>query len=127
MADLLLDFVTFMTNKALVKGDGIDAFRDAAPEEPDSAVIVYEYQGTYVNEDLAGRSIQIVARDKSATKAKEKARAIFNSFNNNDEKIFLTATRWCVMSIRQAPFKIKVDNKNRVYYGFNIGVNTKCD
>lgn len=131
MQDLLLDFVTFFTNRNIVAGDGVDAFRDAFPDKPQNAICIYEYQGTYVTDNksdyLAGRSLQFVARDKSATAAKAKAYRLYDELKTLPEKAIITPTRWCIMIIGQAPFKIKVDDNKLVYYGFNVSVTTKTD
>ena len=37
---LLLDIITFLTTKNVVIGDGVDAFRDFIPEEPDTLIAV---------------------------------------------------------------------------------------
>jgi hypothetical protein len=73
---------------------------------------------------MCGRSIQIVCRSKSAAAAKQKAESIFASMSSSDELFHLTLARWCLLNIRQHPFKMKVDNRGRTYYCFNIEVNT---
>ena len=129
MADLLEDIVEYLKVNGLVQGDGIDAFRDVAPDLPDNAVIIYEYSGgaTVLHEEAVHRSLQIVARSKSATQAKLKARAIFNVLSPLDQFKKLNVQRWCQLYPRQTPFRIKLDGNNRIYYGFNIGVTTYKD
>lgn len=129
MSDLLLDFVSYFTVSNKVTGDGIDTFRDMAPELPDSLVVIYEYKGISGIPQVAGvcRSIQIVARAISATVAKEKARELYNALLTETGIINLTEQRWGVLQLSEPPFKIKVDNKSRTYYGFNLSIVTYND
>lgn len=129
MSDLLQDFIQYFTDNNIVQGDGIDAFRDAAPEAPDSLVVVYEYGGDSTVPQIASanRSIQIVARDTSATAAKLKARELFTALETEEGILNLTTQRWCMIHPRNTPFKIKVDGQSRIYYGFNLGVTTYND
>ena len=129
MNDLLLDIVTYLTNAEVVQGDGVDIFRDFSPEEPDDIVIVYEYSGdpTALHETAVHRSLQIVARSKSAVTARTKATTIFNLLSPESRYKNLTEERWCQLYPRQTPFKIKTDGNNRHYYGFNLGITTYRD
>lgn len=129
MSDLLLDLTNYFKNNALVQGDGIDTFRDTAPESPDSLVVLYEYQGDPIVPQVASvnRSVQVVVRDKSATTSKTKARSLYNALVTEEGIINLTTTRWCMISLRNTPVKIKVDDQSRIYYGFNLGITTYND
>ena len=119
MADLRLDIITYLTDEGVVAGDGVDAFRDIAPEAPDDVVAVYEYTGgaPNINEDVAQRSIQITARSASATTARNKALEIYNTFTPAGKRIDLTATRWCVSFPRHTPRRIKSDSNNDFHEG----------
>ena len=129
MANLMLDVVTYLTSNAVVTGDGVDAFRDFAPESPDDAVIVYEYaSGTPIVHDTAAqRSLQIVARSLSADTARAKALEIYSLFQPNGDKVSLTYDRWALCAPKQTPFKVKIDEQRRLYYGFNMSVVTYND
>lgn len=128
MTDLLTDLITYFAQQGVVQGDGIDAFRDTAPDSPDSMVVIYEYVGSPIagDTDAAERSLQIVARAHSATEAKLKAREIHKLIRVQG-LLQVTAERWVQIIERQLPFKIKVDSNGRVYYGFNVGVITYKD
>lgn len=125
MKDLLLDLETYFVSNGIVTS----AFRDTILNEPDTAVALYEFQGSNGLPQIAGalRSVQVVSRDCSATAAKAKAKELYNALITEDGIINLTSERWCLLSLRQPPFKIKVDDAGRVYYGFNIGVTTYND
>lgn len=129
---LLLDIVIFLTNKKVVKGDGVDTFRDFIPDAPDSLVALVEYTGSPpVPYELAvHRSVQISARDKSADNARSKALEIFEALRgamNEDSRIDFTADRWGQVSLRQTPFRLGTDKSDKVTYAFNVGVTTTID
>lgn len=129
---LLLDIITFLTAKGVVIGDGVDAFRDFIPEEPDTLVALIEYRGDPASpvDPSVHRSVQVSTRDKDADLARQKALDIFKVFvDNQDEtcKIDFTDTRWGQIYLRQPPFRYKTDENNRAYYCFNIGITTTIE
>jgi len=129
---LLLDIITFLTAKGVVIGDGVDAFRDFIPEEPDVLVALIEYRGdpAIPVDPSVHRSVQVSTRDKDVDLARQKALDIFKVFvDNQDEtcKIDFTDTRWGQIYLRQTPFRYKTDENNRAYYCFNIGITTTIE
>lgn len=129
---LLLDIITFLINKEVLAGDGIDAFRDFIPEEPDSLVALIEYRGdpAIPVDPAVHRSVQITTRDKDADLARQKALEIFKVFvDNQDEtcRIDFTPNRFGQLYLRQPPFRYKTDENDRVYYCFNIGITTNIE
>lgn len=127
MSDLLQDFETYFTSLSLITEGAF--FRDSSPDSPDSAVTIYEYSGSNPLPQIASvhRSIQIVARDKNPTAAKLKARQLYATLKDENGIISLTEGRWCMVHLRQVPFKIRTDSSERHYYGFNLGVTTYED
>lgn len=122
MADLLFDFETyFKTHNALN-----ELYKDYMPDKPDEVTVVQEYQGSSPIAQIASvdRSLQFVVRSKSAATAKTKAKELYKLLQTDDGILNLTPERWCMIFLRQTPFKIKVDDSNRVVYGFNVGVTT---
>lgn len=128
---LLLDIVTYLTDKSVITGDGIDTFRDFIPEMPDNIVAITEYTGnpTVPYEPSAHRSIQVSVRNKSADEARKKALDIFKALQPESEncRVDFTSERWGQISFRQAPFRMKTDNNDRVTYGFNMGITTTIE
>ncbi len=129
---LLLDIATFLTDKGLAVGDGIDIFRDFIPEEPDSLVALMEYNGgpTHTIDPTVHRSVQVSVRDADPDVARQLAVDIFNSFvSTRDEtcKMHFTSNRWGQVYLRQPPFKYRMDKNNRTYYGFNVGITTTIE
>lgn len=123
---LLLDIVLYFKAHNAVLGDGIDCFRDYAPEKPDAAVVLYEYQGApkVLHEDTTHRSIQVTVRDIDPDTARKRALELYNLLDKQNLIVQFTPERWGEVSLRQTPFRIKTDANNRAIYGFNIGVTT---
>lgn len=129
---LLLDIVAFLVTHSNVTGDGVDAFRDFTPEEPDNIVVIHEYKGDPASlyDDAVHRSVQISVRNKKADVARQKALEIFKTFRdaqNEDGKIVLTTERWGQVYLRQPPFFLKRDENSRTLYAFNIGITTTIE
>lgn len=129
MGDLLLDLVTYLQVKGVVGSDGVDVFRDFSPDTPDSVVVLFEYAGTPDSVSEVGvRSTQVMVRDLNAEQARRKAWDIYNVLNvPKDRIIYLTSSRWAIILPRQTPFKIGVDEQNRILWGFNLAVTTYGD
>jgi hypothetical protein len=139
MNPLLYDLVLYLQSKGLVQEDGVDVFRDYAPDQPEEIVVLGEYSGDSlasagygtiaVPTNLSHRSIQVLARSMDADKARDKAQAIFKAFLAVDEaaRIDFTDERWGQVYLRQSPFRVKNDQAGRVYYGFNMGVTTQIE
>lgn len=132
MAALLLDIVSFLVSKSLVTSDGVDAFRDFTPEQPDDLVVLHEYAGDPASlyDTAVHRSVQILARSKRADSARLKSLSIFKSIQEAQDgagRIQLTDERCGQVYLRQSPFRLKTDENNRAYYAFNIGITTTTE
>lgn len=127
MADLLEDFGAYFSSAGLLSSTAFGI--DHMPDKPASCVAVYEYAGSNGPPQVAGssRSVQIVVRDESSRAAKMKADEIYRALDVEDGILNLTPERWCAIYLRQTPFKLKVDEQNRTYYAFNVGVTTFND
>ena len=125
MTDLLQDFENYFKSK------GVDTpiFRDTIPDKPDNAIALYEYQGAGGLPQIEGatRPVQIVVRNKSATAAKVLARQLYNLLQTDDSILYLTAERWATVYLKEPPFKLKADDKDRIYYCFNAITTTYED
>lgn len=125
---LLEDIVAYLVGLDLVVGDGVDAFRDFLPDEPDNVVCLYEYSSDPVSaySDVAHRSVQVIVRHKSSAEAQSLSKKLFEAFrmSSGAQRIDFTPTRWGQVHIRQAPYKIKQDERDRTQYGFNLGITT---
>jgi hypothetical protein len=125
---LLLDIIEYFVTNGLAIGDGEDCFRDFSPEDPDDVIVLYEYAGAPPVEydSIVHRSIQVTVRSKNPDTARNKALELYNVLHVEDvaKRVDFTDTRWGQVSLRQTPFKIKIDENDRVIYGFNMGVTT---
>ena len=125
---LLLDIINYFVNNGLAEGDGIDCFRDFSPEEPDDVIVLYEYPGSPVMNytEVVHRSVQVTVRSTSADRARSKALELFQSLEVKDaaRRVDFTKDRFGQVSLRQPPFKIKLDDNHRAVYGFNMGITT---
>lgn len=129
---LLLDIVTFLTTSGVVTGDGTDAFRDFTPEEPDTAIVLIEYQGdpALPYDEGVHRSVQVISRAKDADTARQRAVLVYKTLKaaqSSDGKISFTSTRWGQVYFRQTPFFFKRDGNNRTSYAFNLGITTTIE
>lgn len=125
---LLYDMVQFFIDEGLCDEDGVDCFRDFSPEEPDDIVVLFEYGSSAVVsfDDMVQRSVQITTRSKDPDLAREKAIALYSCLKAHEsaKRIDFTNDRWAQVSLRQTPFKIKIDDNDRFIYGFNVGIAT---
>ena len=125
---LLLDIIEFFVSNDVADGDGIDCIRDFSPEDPDDVIVLYEYKGSAVVsfDDTSVRSVQVTVRSADPDTARDKAIKLFNLFHVHDtaKRIDFTENRWGQVTLRQTPFKIKIDENNRTVFGFNMGVLT---
>lgn len=128
---LLLDIIVYFKNKKLVVDDGIDTFRDFSPNEPDDAVVLFEYAGSPQSpiDNIVHRSVQVTARSKSADKARSKAVDLYRSLVPEVETLRLqfTKDRWGQVHLRQPPSLMRRDELGRSVYFFNLGITTNLD
>lgn len=126
---LLLDIALYFVEQHLASGDGIDIFRDFTPEEPDDAVVLYEYAGAPhpLHESAVHRSVQVSARSADADTARHRVLQLHNALLSDNNIIQFTPSRWGQVFIRQSPFLIKRDENGRSIYGFNIGITTSIE
>ena len=125
---LLLDIVEYFVSNGLAECDGEDCFRDFSPEEPDDVIVLYEYAGSppVDFDEIVHRSVQVTVRSKDPDVARNKAQALYEILHVDDvsKRVDFTESRWGQVSLRQTPFKIKIDENDRIVYGFNMGVTT---
>lgn len=122
---LLEDIKTFLVNNGVV----VPINRDHMPDEPDTAIALYEYEGSLPSPQIAGatRPVQVVVRSKRPTEASELSYVIMKLLRTEDGILQLTEDRWSAINIRQVPFKMKTDEAGRVYYCFNSYFTTYLD
>lgn len=122
MQDLLLDIKTYF----IANGVSTEIYRDAIGDDPDKAIVLYEYQGasSLAQIDVNTRPIQVVTRAKLASEAKEEAKTLYKLLKTHDSIINFTEDRWALIYLNHPPFKLKVDDRTRTYYAFNMVLTT---
>lgn len=125
---LLQALIEYCKAHGQVADDGVDAFRDFLPDEPDNCIALFEYLGDPVSPfiECRHRSVQVVCRAPDADSARNKAFSLQKIFEAETEslRIDFTDTLWGQVYIRQSPFKLDQDEQDRVLYGFNLGITT---
>lgn len=125
---LLQALIEYCKVQGQLVDDGVDAFRDFLPEEPDDCVGLFEYLGDPVSPfiECRHRSVQVVCRAVDAESARAKAFSLQAIFEAETEslRIDFTDTLWGQVYVRQSPFKLDQDEQDRVLYGFNLGITT---
>ena len=123
MVDLIGDIAKLIIEHKLAEAVDSDIFKDFIPDEPNDIVVVSEYSGTNVVPfaNASVRSIQILCRAKTPSRAREKCWNIFNLFVDL-MPITQIGERTCVLALRNSPFKMEVYKKNRHSYVFNMGI-----
>lgn len=121
--DLLYVVKSYLSNSGIESGI---IHLDAIPSEPPKAVALYEYGSSVPSPQIAGavRSVQFVARDKTATAAKQMAWAMFKALDSEEGIVALSPERHAVVELKQVPFKLKVDTAGGVSYAFNANITT---
>lgn len=129
MASLQEDICQYLISKGLVIEFGVDCYEDFIPDSPDDVVSIYEYEGDPYNPytDVVHRSLQVIVRNVVQENAKALANSIHKALQSENLMIRFTDTRIGQVHLRQSPFKLKVDENNRIYYCFNIGITTTMD
>jgi hypothetical protein len=125
MADLLAEVEQYMIAKGVVN----ILYRDYMPDTPVACAAVYEYSGYVPEVQIAGayRPIQFVTRDTSATVSRKLAYDLYHALITDDGVLYLNDQRWCVIELKQTPFKLKQDQAGRILYVFNAALVTYID
>lgn len=125
MPDLMTDIETFLANEMTLP----DVYHDTMLENPDEAMTIYEYSGANSPYPAVGaslRTFQLVVRSKSAMNARAVCKEAYDllSATQDDDGVQNLNGRECIVATMQSPFKLKVDDKDRTYYCFNLVVTT---
>lgn len=136
MSDLLLKIVDYLVEENKIHGDGIDAFRDFMPDNPDQVVSLYEQpgRGSMHGADGVARRIQVSVRGShdDPNWPREKVWDIYNTLDIPDRVIDTRETHhtvelWGVFVGLHTPFKLKTDENGRDIYTFHLGITTHRD
>lgn len=133
MSDLLKDLKNYILEELFPEFDEEDddnfIFLDSLPDGsdvPDTVIVISEYTGRD-RDVIDERRIQILCRDASYSSAKTQAnsiRGLFSPAGNPEKTHFLgeSADRLVIIKSIQPPFKLEVDERERVIFGCNYVV-----
>jgi len=129
MANLLDDIASYLLAQGVITGVGIDTFIDNKPESPDDCICIFEYSGTPTTaiSEAIERSVQIVVRDSNYLTARSKAWLLHYLLDPQDRFIQATPQRWMLSAARQQPYKMGIDENNRIEFVFNLSITTYRD
>jgi hypothetical protein len=124
MPDLITDIETFLSNGMTLP----EVYHDTMLDDPDEVLAIYEYAGAnspYPAISANLRTFQLVVRSRSAMNARAKCKEAYDLVSSTEDDGVLNLNgRECVVATMQSPFKLKVDDKDRTYYCFNLVVTT---
>lgn len=101
----------------------VDILYDYLPQEGDNVVVFTEYKGSRVayNTHTSVRSVQCCVRNKSATQAMKNAWAIYDALEPDNPFLNLGKVK-AILSMRDTPFSIGMDDLGRSRWVFNMGI-----
>lgn len=133
MADFLTDLGNFLIDNDFGTEINTDVFLDFVPGEPSSLIGLLEYDSGRFNrlEKTVDRKVQINCVGDDVFSVREEINDIYNfltDYSTDDEGIYITSSnRIFIFNPLGTPFKLKVDEKNRVFYVLNVLITTNKD
>lgn len=127
MSELIKDIKNYFIAQSI---DSIgNIFLDTIPDAPDSCIAISEYGGEPgPGFDIDARRIQVLIRNTNYSTGKTKINAIRNLLDSTSpEQIVSLAGREAVFFAIQTPFKLKEDERKRIYFVCNFRVITVRD
>lgn len=126
MATFLEDLKTYLLANRIT-----NIYRDTLPDQPDEAVglFVWSHALAEINDGSGTRYVQVQARAVDGDVAYSRLHTIAALLDSGEDekKIVLTPSRWCIARPRNLPRKLKVDENGRTVYYFDValfGANT---
>lgn len=121
MATFLEDLKQYLTDNNLT-----NIYRDFLPDKPDDAIglFLWSHVTPEINDGSGVRYIQVQARaidGDDAYRTAHAAAALLDS-GSDEQRIDLTADRWCIARPRSMPRKLKTDESGRVVYYFDVAL-----
>lgn len=118
----------WLINEAKATALGTDIFLDYTPPDG-NCITLYEYGDTpqTLQVNALHRGIQVQVRNTSSSTAKQfswELYKLFKEHQDEDARINFTPSSWGQVLLRTAPMKLKVDDKNQIYWTFNLGITT---
>lgn len=125
--DLLEDLIEYIIHLSCATKKDVDIFKDFAPKLPHRCLCVYEYAGSKPSQwaPISVRSFQIVSRDKTKKVAREKAWELYQKLLPLHDDIITLGGVDGIISLRDTPYLIDIDNENRALVSFNLAITIK--
>lgn len=100
-----------------------DIFYDYVPPKGDNIVVFLEYTGSAVVDftKTSVRSVQCYVRADSHTRALETAWKVYKAIHT-ESLIKKLGNVMAIISMRDTPFRLKMDDKGNTIYVFNMGI-----
>lgn len=132
MADFLTDLGNFLVDGGFKTAINTDVFLDTVPDNPSELIALLEYDSSRYRriEKTMDRKVQINVLGKNIYNTKMEIHAIYNLLTNHivDEGIYvLNSGRIFIFNPLGTPFKLKMDENQRVVYVLNVLITTNKD
>ena len=120
---LLRDIASKIIDGEICTEMDFDIFTHIKPKEPDNVVVIMEYKGSQVAQftNTSIRSVQVLVRNKRNMVANDKIWKIYDLLHTNDN-ILMLGNKLSLVTIRNAPLSIGVDEKGRYEWVLNLGI-----
>lgn len=132
MASFLEDLGSYIIAGGLATVDGVDYFRDNLPVAPDNVIACIVYGGTpqLLGDSSMGVRVQANIRATTYAAARSKAFQLYDLLSASEADggiCYLVPDRYAIIDLTQPPFKLAIDEENRVVFVFNFYVTTNKD
>lgn len=122
----------YLIDNGFATGMGQDIFLDNLPDAPDDSIAIIEYQGLGLQNGsvASNRNFQIITRSRNLLDAKKKNWKIFRFLNpsdKDDDYITYFGGTYAVITANGNPFKLRIDENNRVEFVCNYTILTMLD
>lgn len=131
MGKLLEDLAEWVISENIAVTVGTDIFLDFTPAQPAAVMVLKEYDSIlspWKGNPVAVRYVQVLSRSTVPSEAKSKIDDLFNLFMDSEEEFtIIPSGRTFIISPKQAPRKLAIDEEERHIFGFNMAITTNTD
>lgn len=125
--DTLSELISYLVANLNYAGEDVDVFRHITPDEPSNVTVVVPYGGssTPLFTDTSTKKYQINVRRHKHSDAYNECKRIQKVLRSSSSVYIKLDSMDCPIAFLDEPFKLKIDEKNRVVYAFNISITSK--
>ena len=122
--NLLRDIATVIVDNKICNELDSDIFTHVKPKDPDNVVVLFEYKGSQVAQftNTSVRSVQILVRNKRNIEASGLIWKIYDLIQQKGNIIMMIGNKVSLVTLRNTPFQIGVDDKGRYEWVLNLGI-----